>query len=107
MDLNINVQEMDEILKKLAEIINLYSVSIQDECSSLAALDYYRAGQAEEIFNMYGQILDKMQEAGDMYYLAYRLAAQIEQEMTTLDALMAGLLQGNTGTARRSGGGRG
>jgi len=93
MNLNINYQAMEEILRQPEDIINLFTVNIQDECNNLSDLNYYQEGQADEIFDMYPTILDKIQEVGDMYYTTYRLAAHITQEMQALDMLMAAMIQ--------------
>ena len=84
---------MEEILRQLEDIINLFTVSIQDECNNLTDLNYYQEGQADEIFDMYPTILDKIQEVGDMYDTTYRLAAHITQEMQALDMLMSAMIQ--------------
>ena len=84
---------MEEILRQLEDIINLFTVNIQDECNNLTDLNDYQEGQADEIFDMYPTILDKIQEVGDMYYTTYRLAAHITQEMQALDMLMAAMIQ--------------
>ena len=54
---------MEEILRQPEDIINLFTVNIQDECNNLTDLNYYQEGQADEIFDMYPTILDMLMAA--------------------------------------------
>jgi len=54
---------MEEILRQPEDIINLFTVNIQDECNNLTDLNDYQEGQADEIFDMYPTILDMLMAA--------------------------------------------
>ena len=91
-NLKIEYEALDSILDKLAEIINIYMGPIQEDSADLVSLNYYKEGQADEIFDIYGKILDKLMEVADTYYLAYRLTEKIKSNMMTLDQLIASVI---------------
>ncbi|PDY44228.1 MFS transporter [Bacillus pseudomycoides] len=88
-----NYDEVEDIIRRLQSIYNIYSGVIATNAKSLEKCQFYLEGEAMRVIDVYPKILNKILELADHYNRAASIVEVVRQEMKIQDEELHNKLQ--------------